>query len=336
MFRTRRPLAFTLVEVLVVIAIVAVLIGLLLPAAQAARESARRISCGNNLRQLAVACLVHESSQKSFPSNGWGYAWTGEAGRGSGRRQPGGWVYNLLPLTEQVDLHEMGAGLAGAARQSANLQRMQSAVRGINCPSRRTGLFAFTMQQSFVNAGRPIRVARSDYAASGGDVYLSPGEPRPPSWASAPPNSDAGPSTLVEGESERAATTFLDKDQMANGVFFVGSRVTIRRVRDGLSKTLLLGEKYLDPDRYFSGQDLADNEAALIGCNADITRWTLVRPMNDTPGVASSFAFGSAHPGVVGIVSCDGATRFLDVGIDPSVFRELGNRGDGGPRSGFP
>src|SRR5689334_13703622 len=71
-FRGASRGGFTLVELLVVIAIIGILVALLLPAIQMARESARRTSCSNNLRQLGVAANVHESSLKRFPTGGEG------------------------------------------------------------------------------------------------------------------------------------------------------------------------------------------------------------------------------------------------------------------------
>ena len=102
----RRPArAMTLIEVLVVISIVGILLSLLFPAVQAARESARQTQCKNNLKQLGLAISSHASATLRYPSNGWGYSFLGDPDRGTDRDQPGGWIYNLLPYMELNTLY---------------------------------------------------------------------------------------------------------------------------------------------------------------------------------------------------------------------------------------
>jgi type II secretory pathway pseudopilin PulG len=95
---------------LVVIAIIGILVAMLMPAIQSARESGRRTTCANQLKQLAFAALNHHNTHKTLPAGGWGYAWIGDPDRGNGRKQPGGWIYNSLPYLEETNLHDLGMG----------------------------------------------------------------------------------------------------------------------------------------------------------------------------------------------------------------------------------
>ena len=92
-----------------VIAIIGILVALLLPAIQAAREAARRSQCTNNLKQLALGCIEHHDTFKTLPSGGWSWHWTGDPDMGFGREQPGSWLYHILPFIEEDDLHQLGS-----------------------------------------------------------------------------------------------------------------------------------------------------------------------------------------------------------------------------------
>ncbi len=100
----QRP-AFTLVELLVVISIIAMLVVLLLPAVQAAREAARLNQCRNNVKQLSLAALNHESAHGHLPTGGWSRLFAGDSVLGFGKNQPGGWFYAILPFKEEQAVH---------------------------------------------------------------------------------------------------------------------------------------------------------------------------------------------------------------------------------------
>ena len=74
--------AFTLVELLVVITIIGIIMGLSLPALNAARESARVLQCKNHLKQLGTGCWTHNSEQLTLPTGGWGWQFAGDPARG--------------------------------------------------------------------------------------------------------------------------------------------------------------------------------------------------------------------------------------------------------------
>ena len=107
-----KEFGFTLVELLVVITIIGILIALLLPAVQAAREAAEKAQCTNNLKQIALAALGHEHANGWFPTGGWSFMWVGSPDDGFGMSQPGGFGYNCLPYMDQQPLHDLGLGLA--------------------------------------------------------------------------------------------------------------------------------------------------------------------------------------------------------------------------------
>jgi prepilin-type N-terminal cleavage/methylation domain-containing protein/prepilin-type processing-associated H-X9-DG protein len=338
MKRVWQKRGFTLVELLVVITIIGILIALLLPAVQAAREAARRMQCQNHIKQLALGCLTHESATGRYPTNGWGFGWTGDADRGNDWRQPCGWLYNVLPFIEQQPMHDLGIG-GDPNKLALHLQRMMTPLDIFNCPSRRSPkLYPYVAGNGGGCANvsaQPTSVARCDYGINGGDVYTtaSAGGPAWSSWC----NADGGPSSISQVEdasghmTEAARSTFAGVARWATGVSYVGSLLKPADVTDGTSNTYLVGEKYINPDHYETGADAADNESALIGDNQDVTRWTFAAPFMDQEGSTSGVIFGSPHPGGFQVAFCDGAVQQISYTIDPLVHRYLGNRKDGQP-----
>jgi len=158
---------FTLVEVLVVIAIIGALVGLLMPAVQMARESARRNTCSNNLKQQAVAILLHEGQHGIYPTGGWGAEWVGDPDKGYGTKQPGGWIYNILAHIEQQNLRDLGSSMPDPEKRQALGQLMKNPIEVFNCPSRRLSRpYPYTGPSTLQNADPPELVAKSDYAIS--------------------------------------------------------------------------------------------------------------------------------------------------------------------------
>jgi len=151
---------FTLVELLVVITIIGILISLLLPAVQAAREAARRAQCNNNLKQIGLAALNHESALKALPSGGWCCYFLGHPDRGAGMRQPGGWVFNILPYIEQNGLYNLQAGKTGSNEANAAGTLMSTPVSAFYCPSRRQA-------KAFPNMSWKLDVPNGSASATG-------------------------------------------------------------------------------------------------------------------------------------------------------------------------
>jgi prepilin-type N-terminal cleavage/methylation domain-containing protein/prepilin-type processing-associated H-X9-DG protein len=309
----RPRLGFTLIELLVVIAIIGILIALLLPAVQKVREASNRAKCSNHLRQMAIGGHNHESVHGFLPTGGWGYYWVGDPDRGADRKQPGGWIYNLLPFVEQDPLYRLGEGLPDSQKYVASTERMKVPLAIFNCPTRRTGgPYPNAWSISYYNAANPITaLARSDYAGNCGDQSSN--------------EFGGGPKSLQDGD-----TTFKwpSQDQYT-GVIFVRSMIRFAAITNGASNTFLFGEKYLNPANYINGEDAADNESMYVGMDNDTLRVTHYPPVQDQLGnqpSQSTTRFGSAHAAGMNMAYCDGSVQFTSYTVDPLVFKRAGNR----------
>jgi prepilin-type N-terminal cleavage/methylation domain-containing protein len=318
--RTHRSAAggFTLVELLVVIAIIGILIALLLPAVQAVRAAARRTACKNHLRQIGTGALNHLDTHGHYPSSGWGYKWTGDPDMGVGRRQPGGWIYNLLPFIEQNSIHQVGAGLSPQAKKKVLRWQKNAVVSMFICPSRRPAI-AYPAVEGSHNADQPETLAKSDYAANGGTVRILGGGPGSLDCLTKYPNCS------WDHDANYMREHF-------DGISSERSEVRLKDVVDGTSRTYFAGEKYLNPNKYFSGDDGADNNSMYQGNDWDVNRWANrdFLPRHDTPGFDTmSSRFGSAHPDIFNMVMCDGSVHSISYEIEGKIHERLGSRRDG-------
>ncbi|HLJ94006.1 MAG TPA: DUF1559 domain-containing protein [Gemmataceae bacterium] len=309
-----RAAGFTLIELLVVIAIIAVLVGLLLPGVQKVREAANRLKCANNLKQMGLAALNHESTFKRLPGGGWGERWVGEPDRGTGSSQPGGWIYQILTFMEQDNLRSWGAGLPRTQQLQINTQRVGMPVAIMNCPTRRNGgPFLNKQGLSYLNCASPPQViARSDYAANIGDQLRDENGP--------------GPGSLAEGDTPQfwKQSRYTTKD--ITGVIFQRSEIKIADITNGTSNTFMLGEKYLNPASYTTQDDEGDDEAMFIGMDNCVVRCTAEPPLQDKRGLQDGYRFGSAHVAGLNMLYCDGRVEFIEYNIDKTVYLRAGNR----------
>ena len=164
---------------------------------------------------------------------------------------------------------------------------MITPITTIDCPTRRRSIIYPCGDTSSINNTSVIpNVTKSDYAANGGDVWTEINilghVPSDPGW----------PAT-AQGQADIAAM-----HKATTGVMYAFSRIRVADVTDGTSNTYLLGEKYVNHDNYEDGQDVGDNEAALIGDDRDITRWggPAYVPWPDTPGNSGNLIFGTPTP----------------------------------------
>jgi len=295
------------------------LIALLLPAIQSARESARNLECINHLKQIGLAALTYEQSVKSYPSGGWGFKWVGDADRGFGGKQPGGFFYNILNFMEFKSVHDMAKKTETAAGMSAAKQMNAVPMGAFNCPSRRapplnpvsTTSAGLTIVNCDAFTANSDVLYHSDYKACAGssshgmDLYWHAG---PASWASALD----GSFWSTDPDALRAIWN--------NGICYQRSAVKFKDIVDGTAHTYLAGEKWMNPDHYFDGTDFSDDQPFLGADDFDIYGWGTANstnacvylPLRDKRGLGYVFTtnaspFGSNHPYTFNMVMCDGS-----------------------------
>jgi prepilin-type processing-associated H-X9-DG protein len=200
----------------------------------------------------------------------------------------------------------------------------QTPIAAYYCPSRRrvknyphpVNMAPNGKQARNADGGTSDSVNRSDYAGNGGEVFVH--------WG-------GGPASLNDGLNNTGFTNMTN----VTGIIFQRSQVEIAMIRDGTTNTLLVAEKYLNPDEYETGKDWTDDHSCFNGDDFDINRWAYnggdLAPLQDRMGFGTSsfLGFGSAHSGAFNGALCDGSVRNFAYDIDMTIFKRLCNRKDG-------
>jgi prepilin-type N-terminal cleavage/methylation domain-containing protein/prepilin-type processing-associated H-X9-DG protein len=315
--------AFTLVELMVVIAILALLVALLLPAIQAARESARSISCRNNLKQIGLAFANYESIHKEFPK--------GAEGRFDRTLFPASmfgfsWWVRILPYLEQAavidQLDQSGANVGWAQANPHNKAVANGfAPAFMFCPS--------SPVEKFVSAGA-AQIAAPSYAAVSG-AFSGDG--------------------FDEWRVSKCCRS--DGQISAGGTEVPNATIRTEQITDGLSKTLLVGEQsdfaytrsgqlkhvgsafangWLTGTRALNAPPNYD-DSLMPSYNLTTIRYRLNEHRYDLPGVIEDAGANnpllSAHPGIVNLLYCDGSVRGPQDSLDVAILKSLATRDNG-------
>jgi prepilin-type N-terminal cleavage/methylation domain-containing protein len=313
--------AFTLVELLVVIAIIATLIGLLLPAVQTAREAARRSACSNNLKQIGIGCLMHESARKTLPP---GFVRSKAAGTGAFQKR--GLFSLILPYFEEKQIYDQivfdysGSPLTDPARNQV--------VSSYICPTYPHPKITTTS----VGAADYENGAMVTYGGCGG-AYMNPSESAPPCLIGSYPDNGAfylsGPGTL-------AGTAPCGG---APGSPITGVGRQLKQVKDGTSKTFMVGE--------YCHRDYLVSRGGLQPPPGNMRPWYLagnqtsettvpqiyhVKEFELTPnsfqtytnaGGLNKLPMGSYHQGLTMFSMVDGSVRSVSDNIERLVYQKF-------------
>jgi len=347
-----RRKGFTLVELLVVIAIIGVLVGLLLPAVQAAREAARRMSCGNNIRQIAMGCINHESARKQFPGSVGQVNQIGDIitdpqpAAVSGAPVQVSWMTNILPYIEQeslyrtinplVDVSNDPENIGGAAMptQGSNTWVAQQRIALYRCPSDTTPTSlpsraqrASNNQQYAVTSYKGV--AGSNWAwgsfSTLNDTYFG----TDPYFKNNGNGIGNGNGVLFAGYLGQAPAPLTNQ-------YGVPCNTLVAAIKDGLSNTFMIGESVGSFTSHnwwfwFNGSVATTAIPLNVGpvCDQDLSKPIRKRLENCYQDWQNNYGFTSDHTVGANFAGADGSVRFISNTIDLSVYRALGGMAEG-------
>lgn len=307
--RSRKLVGFTMIELLVVISITSVLVSLLLPAVQSAREGARRLSCSSKLRQIGLALHNYESTHEVFPPGLQVQNFTGSRPFSKAF----GWSIELLPYLEQQSLYDQFDMRLDAQIHHREQTKMRLPI--YECPSDpNAGVVLWT---------RPTNPVWGDYHAGhwGTTNYL--GVSGTNGWLSFTQPLDC-----------RSFVNRFDGKGLHDGMFFGNSAVRFADVVDGTSNTLFVGERGVVPEHGKWGGSGVD--AFCPAGIADVLLPGVVEGLDPSGGIRLPKGRGSDrgfwwswHPGGTHFLFVDGGVRFQSFNVDRKVLRDMSSRAEG-------
>ncbi|HEV3262219.1 MAG TPA: DUF1559 domain-containing protein [Gemmataceae bacterium] len=347
--RTRFPparLGFTMVQLLVVIAMLGLLLLLLLPAMQKVREAANRISCANNLKQVGLGLHNFHDTEGRFPTSpggedalgGLGIAYDADGNPLSVKYQTAGWAFQLLPFIEQQNLYNISDLHEGKKDKHDNIFPADYPDSDLATATKDN----FPAKSYNIDLLKPVGPLRSTPIKT----YYCPSR-RPPAnyhgvalidYAAAHPDAVPLPKDKDNNLSGDPYGTLLMSNPVGlHGVLSARSqKVTFASITDGTANTMVIGEKFVRPKDYGGGGQGDFMGWAEYGgldtCRSTTTvhGW-VANPSHDRNDIADGQdeQFGSAHPAGINAVFADGSVHNIKYGIDPQVFNALANRDDG-------
>lgn len=317
--------AFTLIELLVVIAIIGVLVGLLLPAVQQAREAARRSSCGNNLKNLALGCHNFENVNGNFPP-----------GAHNDDNVCVGWAFYILPYIEQNTIYDDVASKI-LAQQVTEKRLLPKGGYGLTSLDSNT---AWNRSFYTSRAGNTAKITLSVFSCGSSRLPKFDndgfGTANYAGCAGTTVGADSGGTFGGTGRINGGSQNGIIRKPLNNNNVWV---TAISEILDGTSKTIMLGE--VSETFTVNKTNLGSQAMPLwIGQNNNGT-WAKAETgghnrltgadfaINSKIDWKSDLAFGSDHPGGAQFALADGTVLLLNESIDSSVYDSLGNREDG-------
>jgi len=276
-----------------------------------------------------MGCINHENVQKHFPTGGWDWHWNADPNCGYGRRQPGNWMFNILPWIEQKGVHDAAIGATGAAKRHLLSIGTQTVLSELYCPTRRPAILYPQLSGRTIggNMDSYTLTSHTDYAGNAG-TYAGNAPNKmsgSSSWWAPPTGTDAVTITITNwpNVNNKASGDFM------NGILFWTSTIKTNDVRDGTAHTYLIGEKYMNRDHYLDSSEYADDSPIFGGFDWDFYRWGVNIPRQDQKGYTDYGIFGSAHASTFNMAFCDGAVRSISYDIDQLTNQYLCDRQDG-------